>query len=243
MKNIVFFTGSGISKESGIQTFRDAGEGLWENFSIEEVCTHEAILYNRNHVIDFYNMMRGQLLTKKPNPAHLAIAELEKNPDFNVQVVTQNVDDLHEKAGSTHITHLHGELMKLRSSRNEEAWVSTKEIPDLFEDGYKERYEDRHPDGSLLRPFIVFFGEGVPQMDPAIEIARKADIFVVVGTSLAVYPAASLLVYVKENVPIYCVDPGIPELGPFARRVIHIQEPASTGVPEVCRRILSAPSI
>ena len=134
MKNIVFFTGSGISKESGIQTFRDAGEGLWENFSIEEVCTHEAILYNRNHVIDFYNMMRGQLLTKRPNPAHLAIAELEKNPDFNVRVVTQNVDDLHEKAGSTHITHLHGELMKLRSSRNEDAWVSTKEIPDLFEE-------------------------------------------------------------------------------------------------------------
>lgn len=237
MKNVVFFTGSGISKESGIQTFRDAGEGLWENFSIEEVCTHEAIMYNRTKVIDFYNMMRGQLLTKKPNPAHMAIAELAKNPDFNVQVVTQNVDDLHEKAGSKDIIHLHGELMKLRSSRDEEAWVSTNEIPDLFEDGYKERYEDRHPDGSLLRPFIVFFGEGVPQMTPAIEQAREADIFVVVGTSLAVYPAASLLVYVKENVPIYCVDPGIPELGPFARRVTHIQKPASVGVPEVCRII------
>lgn len=238
MKNIVFFTGSGISKESGIQTFRDAGEGLWENFRIEDVCTHEAMLYNRTQVIDFYNMMRGQLLTKKPNAAHLAIAEMEKNPDFNVKVVTQNVDDLHEKAGSKDITHLHGELMKLRSSRDEEAWVSEKEIPNLFEDGYKERYEDRHPDGTLLRPFIVFFGEGVPKMEEAIDIAREADVFVVIGTSLAVYPAASLLAYVHENVPIYCVDPGVPELGHFARRVTHIQKPASVGVPEVCRMIL-----
>jgi len=237
MKNVVFFTGSGISKESGIQTFRDAGEGLWENFSIEEVCTHEAILRDRKKVIDFYNMMRGQLLTKQPNPAHFAIAELQKNPDFNVEIVTQNVDDLHERAGSNRIIHLHGELMKLRSSRDEEAWVSTKEIPDLFEDGYKERYDDRHPDGSLLRPFIVFFGEGVPNMMPAIDIARRADIFVVIGTSLAVYPAASLLAYVDESVPIYCVDPGIPELGPYVRRVKHIKEPASVGVPEVCRLI------
>lgn len=237
MKNVVFFTGSGISKESGIQTFRDAGEGLWENFSIEEVCTHEAILMNRTKVIDFYNMMRGQLLTKHPNAAHLAIAELQKNPDFNVEIVTQNVDDLHEKAGSDHITHLHGELMKLRSSYDDERWVSTKEIPDLFEDGYKQRYEDRHPDGSLLRPFIVFFGEAVPQMEQAIEIASKADIFVVVGTSLAVYPAASLLHYVGKDVPIYCVDPGEPELGMYAGRVKHIQKPASLGIPEVCRMI------
>ncbi len=235
MKNIVFFTGSGISKESGIQTFRDAGEGLWENFSIEEVCTHEAILYNRKKVIDFYNMMRGQLLTKQPNPAHLAIAELEKRTDLNVQVITQNVDDLHERAESTHITHLHGELMKLRSSNNDCAWVSQNEIPNLFEDGYKQRYEDKHPDGSLLRPYIVFFGEAVPEMEPAIELARQADVFMVIGTSLAVYPAASLLMYVRENVPIYCVDPGLPELGPYARRVTHIRKPASIGVPEVVK--------
>lgn len=237
MKKVVFFTGSGISKESGIQTFRDAGEGLWENFSIEEVCTHEAILYNRKKVVDFYNMMRGQLLTKKPNAAHLAIAEMEKDPRFEVRVVTQNVDDLHEKAGSRNIIHLHGELMKLRSSNNESAWVSEKEVPNLFEDGYKQRYEDKHPDGSLLRPFIVFFGEGVPQMDPAIELARQADIFVVIGTSLAVYPAASLLAYVKQDVPIYCVDPGLPELGPYARRVTHIRQPASLGVPELIKRL------
>ena len=237
MKNIVFFTGSGISKESGIQTFRDAGEGLWENFSIEEVCTHEAIIQNRKKVIDFYNMMRGQLLTKKPNAAHFAIADMQKIPDFNVQIVTQNVDDLHERAGSTHITHLHGELMKLRSSYDEEACVSTRDIPTLFEDGYKQRYEDRHPDGSLLRPFIVFFGEGVPQMTPAIHIAEQADVFVVIGTSLAVYPAASLLYYVDPKVPIYCIDPGMPELGHYAGRVTHIQQPASIGVPQVCELI------
>lgn len=238
MQNIVFFTGSGISKESGIQTFRDAGQGLWENFSIEEVCTHEAIERDRKKVIDFYNMMRGQLLTKQPNAAHLAIAELQKNPDFNVQIVTQNVDDLHERAGSKHITHLHGELMKLRSSYDDEAWVDTKLIPNLFEDGYKQRYDDRHPDGSLLRPFIVFFGEAVPQMTPAIHIAEKADVFVVIGTSLAVYPAASLLYYVDPHVPIYCVDPGVPELGQYAGRVTHIKQPASIGVPQVCEHIL-----
>lgn len=235
MKNIVFFTGSGISKESGIQTFRDAGEGLWENFRIEDVCTHEAMLYNRETVIRFYNTMRQQLLTKQPNAAHWAIAEMQKNPDFNVKIVTQNVDDLHERAGSTDIIHLHGELMKLRSSYNEEAWVSTNEIPDLFENGYEERMDDHHPDGSLLRPFIVFFGEGVPQMVPAIEEAEKADVLVVVGTSLAVYPAASLLYYAKPEAQIYCVDPGQPELGQYAGRVHHIQQPASVGVPEVIR--------
>lgn len=237
MKNIVFFTGSGISKESGIQTFRDAGEGLWENFRIEDVCTHEAMQYNRETVVRFYNTMRQQLLTKQPNAAHYAITQLQQNPDFNVKIVTQNVDDLHERAGSTDIIHLHGELMKLRSSYNEEAWVSTREIPTLFDNGYEERLEDRHPDGSLLRPFIVFFGEGVPQMVPAIEVAEQADILVVIGTSLAVYPAASLLYYAKPDAAIYCVDPGQPELGQYAGRVKHIKQPASIGVPEVCRLI------
>lgn len=234
---IVFFTGSGISKESGIQTFRDAGEGLWENFRIEDVCTHEAMLYNRDQVIAFYNTMRQQLLTKVPNPAHEAIARLEQVSGLEVRVVTQNVDDLHEKAGSTHITHLHGELMKLRSSQNETAWVSENEIPGLFENGYAQRLTDRHPDGSLLRPFIVFFGEGVPEFIPAIEEARQADVFVVVGTSLAVYPAASLLQYVREDVPIYVVDPGLPELGQYRNRVHWLQEPASTGVPKVCAQL------
>lgn len=237
MKNIVFFTGSGISAESGIQTFREAGTGLWENFKIEDVCTHEAMLYNRATVLDFYNHMRRQLLSKLPNAGHMAIAELQKNPAFRVQIVTQNVDDLHEKSGATGITHLHGELMKLRSSLNDEAAISTTDRPDLFEDGWRQRPDDKHPDGSLLRPFIVFFGESVPQMVPAIEIAQQADVFVVVGTSLAVYPAASLLHYVREDVPIFCVDPGEPELGPWRERVTLIRKPASLGVPEVCNRI------
>lgn len=237
MKKVVFFTGSGISKESGIQTFRDAGEGLWENFSIEEVCTHEAMLFNRSKVIDFYNMLREQLLTKVPNAAHKAIAELEKEGQYEVAIVTQNVDDLHEKAGSKNITHLHGELMKLRSSINETAALSTQEVPTLFEDGYRQRPDDKHPDGSLLRPFIVFFGEGVPEFGPAIEIAQEADVLVVVGTSLAVYPAASLLQYARKDVPIYVVDPGQPELGPYISRVQHIRKPASVGVPEVCEII------
>lgn len=239
---VVFFTGSGISKESGIQTFRDAGEGLWENFRIEDVCTHEAMLYNREQVISFYNTMRQQLLTKKPNAAHVAIAELEKVEGLDVRVVTQNVDDLHEKAGSTHITHLHGELMKLRSSKNETAWLSEKEVPGLFADGYAQRPDDRHPDGSLLRPYIVFFGEGVPEFAPTIEEARQADVFVVVGTSLAVYPAASLLEYVREDVPIYVVDPGLPELGRYRYRVKWLQEAASTGVVKVCEMVKKAES-
>jgi len=237
MKNVLFFTGSGLSKESGIPTFRDAGEGMWENFRIEDVCTHEAILMNRKLVIEFYNNLRQSLLSKEPNAAHYAITELQKNPDFNVRIVTQNVDNLHEKAGSQDIIHLHGELMKLRSSLNEEAAIGETERPDLFEDGWKQRAEDKHPDGSLLRPYIVFFGESVPNMVPAIEEAEKADIIVVVGTSLVVYPAASLLYYAKPDAKIYCVDPGAPQLGEYAGRVEHIQKPASAGVPEVCEKI------
>lgn len=233
MKRVVFFTGSGISAESGIQTFREAGKGLWENFRIEDVCTHEAMLMNRPVVIDFYNTMRRQLLTKQPNAGHLAITQLQQNPDFDVRIVTQNVDDLHERAGSKHITHLHGELMKLRSSLHDEAAISTAERPDLFEDGWRQRPDDTHPDGSLLRPFIVFFGESVPKMEEAIEVASRADVLVVVGTSLAVYPAASLLYYARPDVPIYVVDPGEPELGHYVSRVHHIRKPASTGVAEV----------
>lgn len=234
MKRIVFFTGSGISAESGIQTFREAGTGLWENFRIEDVCTHEAMLYNRDVVIDFYNHMREQLLTKQPNAAHLAIAQLEKDhPDWDVCVVTQNVDDLHERAGSKQIIHLHGELMKLRGSLNEEDAIGVEDRPDLFANGWEQRKDDRHADGSLLRPFIVFFGESVPKMADAIAVAMKADVLVVVGTSLAVYPAASLLQYARADAAIYCVDPNEPELGYYKDRVKHVKENASVGVAEV----------
>ncbi len=244
MKNVVFFTGSGISAESGIQTFREAGTGLWENFRIEEVCTHEAMLYNRDVVIDFYNHMRQQLLTKEPNAAHLAIAELQRTrPDLHVQIVTQNVDDLHERAAqqvgvTPEIIHLHGELMKLRGMLNEEDAISTQEQPDLFLNGWEQRKDTKHPDGSLLRPFIVFFGESVPKMTDAIKVAAEADILVVVGTSLAVYPAASLLQYARPDAEIYCVDPEEPELGYYKGRVKHIKEKASVGVGKVINDVM-----
>lgn len=243
MKHIVFFTGSGISAESGIQTFREAGTGLWENFRIEDVCTHEAMLYNRDVVVDFYNHMRQQLLTKQPNLAHQAIAELQKlaatRDDLKVSVVTQNVDDLHERAGSHDVVHLHGELMKLRSSKNELAALSQEDKPDLFEDGWKQRKDDTHPDGSLLRPFIVFFGESVPMFEEAVRVASTADVLVVVGTSLAVYPAASLLQYTPSGTPIYLVDPYKPEIPDSLKdRVTFIQKPATQGIPEVCQQLV-----
>lgn len=225
--NIVVFTGAGVSADSGIATFRDS-DGLWCNHSVEEVCTAEAMIYNRKGVIDFYNERRKELLEKKPNAAHIAIAALERH--FPVQVITQNVDDLHERAGSTHITHLHGELTKLRSSRDESATVPME--------GWKQEYDARHPDGSLLRPFIVFFGESVPNLSKAIEITETADIFIVVGTSLKVYPAASLLQYVRAGVPVYLVDPGTPDIAGVGEPFTFIKKRAAEGVPELVNRLI-----
>lgn len=225
--NIVVFTGAGVSADSGIATFRDS-DGLWANHRIEDVCTAEAMIYNRKGVIDFYNERRKELLEKKPNAAHIAIAALERH--FPVQVITQNVDDLHERAGSTHITHLHGELTKLRSSRDESATVPIE--------GWKQEYDARHPDGSLLRPFIVFFGESVPNLSKAIELTQKADIFIVVGTSLKVYPAASLLQYVRAGVPVYLVDPGTPDIAGVGEPFTFIKKRAAEGVPELVNRLI-----
>lgn len=225
--NIVVFTGAGVSADSGIATFRDS-DGLWANHRIEDVCTAEAMIYNRKGVIDFYNERRKELLEKKPNAAHTAIAALERH--FPVQVITQNVDDLHERAGSTHITHLHGELTKLRSSRDESATVPIE--------GWKQEYDARHPDGSLLRPFIVFFGESVPNLSKAIELTQKADIFIVVGTSLKVYPAASLLQYVRAGVPVYLVDPGTPDIAGVGEPFTFIKKRAAEGVPELVNRLI-----
>ena len=226
---VVVFTGAGVSADSGISTFRDS-DGLWCNHRIEEVCTAEAMMYNRKGVIDFYNERRRELLTKEPNPAHLAIAKLEQYFD-QVQVITQNVDDLHERAGSTHITHLHGELRKLRSSRDESATVPIE--------GWRQDYDTRHPDGSLLRPFIVFFGEGVPMLEQAIRITEQADIFIVVGTSLKVYPAASLLQYVRPEAQVFLVDPGNPDLS-ASRDIVFIKKRAAIGVPELVDQLLDA---
>ena len=222
MKKIVVFTGAGVSADSGISTFRDA-DGLWANYRIEDVCTPEALKRNRALVVEFYNIRRKELLSVEPNPAHYAIAELEKY--FDVEVVTQNVDNLHERAGSSRVTHLHGELMKLRSERNPNLIVPIE--------GWEQKMEDRAEDGALLRPHIVFFGESVPMFDRATQIAGEADIMVVVGTSLAVYPAAMLVRYAKAGVPIYVVDPGNPDISMIRNPLTHIKERGAVGVPQL----------
>ena len=222
MKKIVVFTGAGVSADSGLATFRDA-DGLWASYRIEDVCTPEALRNNRATVIEFYNKRRRELLEKQPNAAHYAIAELEKH--FDVDVITQNVDNFHERAGSTRVTHLHGELMKLRSSVDSDLIVPIE--------GWEQKPDAKAPDGSLLRPHIVFFGESVPMFDTATRIAAAADILIVVGTSLAVYPVASLVHYVRPDVPIYLVDPGTPDLSLVRNPLTHIRARAAEGVPQL----------
>ena len=227
MKKLVVFTGAGVSADSGIATFRDS-DGLWANYRIEEVCTPEALARDRAKVVEFYNLRRRETLSKEPNAAHRAIAELEKW--FDVEVVTQNVDNLHERAGSTRVTHLHGELTKLRSTAN----------PDLIYpiEGWEQKLDARAKDGSYLRPHIVFFGEAVPMFDRATRIVEKADILVVVGTSLAVYPAASLVHYARRGVPIYLVDPGQPDIAMIRNPLTHIRERAAVGMPELLETLI-----
>lgn len=222
MKRLVVFTGAGMSADSGLATFRDS-DGLWANYRIEDVCTPEALARNRALVIEFYNKRRREMLAARPNAGHEAIAALER--DFAVEVVTQNVDDLHERAGSTHVTHLHGELRKLRSTRNPELMVPIE--------GWEQKLDATAPDGSLLRPHIVFFGESVPMFERAAEIAARAEIMVVVGTSLAVYPAASLVRYAQPGVPIYLVDPGHPDTTGIRNPLTVISKRAAEGVPEL----------
>lgn len=227
-RRIVVFTGAGVSADSGIATFRDA-DGLWANYRVEDVCTPEALKNNRAQVIEFYNLRRRESLTKRPNAGHLAIAEMEQWAD--VTVMTQNVDNLHEQAGSTRVVHLHGELMKLRSERN----------PDLIYDigeGWEQKLDARAEDGALLRPHIVFFGESVPMFDTACRIVASADVLIVVGTSLAVYPAASLVYYVRDRkVPIYLVDPGNPDTAMLRNPLTHIKERGAVGVPQLIERL------
>ena len=186
-----------MSAESGFSTFRDSG-GLWERYSVEQVATPEGWQDNPDLVTDFYNGLREQLVAAKPNEGHELLASLENH--FNVTVITQNVDDLHERAGSHNVIHLHGELMKVCSSRNpnDERYIRT-----LPKDHVDVEHGEKAGDGSLLRPWIVWFGEAVPKMEDAIKIAEKADIFVIIGTSLNVYPAAGLISYVPQGVPVY----------------------------------------
>ena len=195
MKKIVILTGAGISAESGIKTFRDS-DGLWEGHDVMEVASPEGYLKNPALVLEFYNQRRQQLLEVTPNKAHINLAKLERY--FNVEIITQNIDDLHERAGSTKITHLHGELLKVRSTGDEKdvlEWKKNLVLGNLCKKNYQ------------LRPHIVWFGEMVPLLEKAIKITQTADILVIIGTSMQVYPAASLVDYVKPNTPIYFIDP------------------------------------
>jgi NAD-dependent deacetylase len=201
MKNIVILTGAGISAESGIKTFRDSG-GLWEGHDVMEVASPEGWRKNPALVLDFYNMRRKDALAAQPNAAHKALVELSKQ--FNVHIITQNVDDLHERAGSANVLHLHGKLFESRSTLNPR---------DIYPvDGWELNIGDKCPRGSQLRPNIVWFGEAVPMMEIAATIVMKADIFMVIGTSLQVYPAASLIDYVSEETDIIVIDPQVPNM-------------------------------
>ncbi len=222
MKRVVVFTGAGMSADSGLATFRDS-DGLWASYRIEEVCTPEALAADRAKVVEFYNMRRREMMNHEPNAGHYAIRDLEQW--FDVEVVTQNVDNYHERAGSSRVTHLHGELTKLRSSRDPELIVPIE--------GWEQPLDARASDGSLLRPHIVFFGESVPMFDRCSQIARSADIMVVVGTSLGVYPAASLVMHIAPHVPIYLVDPGNPATGLIRNPIHHLRERAAVGVPQL----------
>lgn len=226
MRKIVALTGAGISAESGIPTFRDA-DGLWEGHDIMEVATPEAWERNPALVLEFYNQRRKAALNVLPNQGHQALADLEQ--DFEVTVITQNVDNLHEKAGSSRVIHLHGELFKSRSCTDESLCYDM--------DGWELKLGDCCEKGSQLRPHIVWFGEAVPMMEVAIEEALTADIFMVIGTSMLVYPAAGLINFVGEEVPKYIVDPKLPELS--TRPNLHlVQKKAGEGVPEVAQELI-----
>lgn len=226
MRKLVVLTGAGMSAESGISTFRDAG-GLWDKYPVKQVATPEGYQADPKLVLDFYNERRKQLLTVNPNRGHELLAELEK--DFQVIVITQNVDNLHERAGSSHVIHLHGELTKVTST-----WSPNdpRYIKELSPEEYEVRIGDKAGDGSQLRPFIVWFGESVPMIETAIDYCEQADVFLIIGTSLNVYPAAGLLNYVPSHVPVYLIDP---KQVPIASgRSVHIiQKGASAGMEEL----------
>ena len=226
MLKIVVLTGAGISADSGIPTYRSS-DGLWAKFKIEDVCTPEALERDREKVINFYNMRRQEMASKHPNAGHKALVELAEC--FDVKIITQNIDNLHEQAGSTDIIHLHGELTKLRTDASDYIVdIGTR----------KQELDETAPDGSLLRPHIVFFGEAVPMFDKAKKIVEEADMLIVVGTSLAVYPAASLVCWVKNNdVPIYVVDPSVPKIPFLPNKVYHKKERAAIGLPKLVAQL------
>ncbi len=226
MKTIVVLTGAGISAESGLHTFRDQG-GLWHNYRIEDVATPEAWQQDPARVLAFYNERRKQLIEAKPNNAHLALAALEKK--YVVRIITQNIDDLHERGGSTHILHLHGELRKARSTAD----------PDLVYDisGWELNMGDLCEKGSQLRPHVVWFGEAVPLIEDASEIVSSADLLMIIGTSMVVYPAAGLVNYARYGIPIYYIDPQ-PSPIRWLKNVTVIPRKAGDGVPALVKELL-----
>jgi|SRR5690625_850681 len=225
MKTIVVLTGAGVSAESGIKTFRDA-DGLWEGHDVMEVASPQGWKQNPELVLDFYNQRRKQLLEVEPNKAHKALAKLEDQ--YRVEIITQNVDDLHERAGSSRVTHLHGELLKVRSSADSTHILDWKK--DLV-------LGDVCPLNSQLRPHIVWFGEGVPKMEKAMNIVQQADILLIIGTSMVVYPAASLLHYAPEDTPVYFIDPA-PSIDD-SENIRVIAEKAASGVPKLVDELMS----
>lgn len=226
MPHLVVLTGAGVSAESGIRTFRDTN-GLWEEHRIEDVATPEAFARNPALVLDFYNKRRAQAREVQPNAAHLALAGFEEAPGWQVSIITQNVDDLHERAGSAGVVHLHGRLDQMRSVKNENV---------IFDCPGDLAVGDLAADGGQLRPHIVWFGEMVPAIEEAAEIVTTADVLLVVGTSLQVYPAAGLLHYAPAGCPVVVIDPHQPEVS-GRRNVRYVVEPASIGVPQVLKEL------
>ena len=225
MKKVVVLTGAGISAESGISTFRDS-DGLWEQYRVEDVATYDAYLRNPELVLNFYNERRRQLFQVKPNEGHLQLVRLEEK--YDVRIITQNIDNLHEQAGSTNVLHLHGLLTQARSDRDDNLIVDIGDR-DI-------RIGDKAPDGAQLRPHIVWFGEAVPNIEPAAELCEQADYFIVVGTSMNVYPAAGLIHYVPRSTPCYLVDP---KAVPISRPITIVQEKAGTGVKKVVDELMN----
>lgn len=236
-KKLVILSGAGISAESGIRTFRDSADGLWNEFKIDEVCTADAWNTNPTLVNDFYNMRRIDILNAEPNLAHIALAKAEE--DFDVQIITTNVDDLHERAGSTNVFHLHGHLLKARTSRE-----GVGSLPDYLvepfivpvgREGIKPMQEAS--DGHLLRPHVVFFQEDVPNMSNAIDMVKTADVLIVVGTSLNVYPAASLVWDIKEGCKVFYVDPTEDLDAAHSFPCRHVKAPATSGIRMVLEQL------
>lgn len=229
MQKVIVLTGAGISAESGIRTFRDSG-GLWEQHRVEDVASPGAWQRDPELVLRFYNQRRQQLLQVEPNPGHRALVELERR--YDVHIVTQNVDDLHERAGSRQVLHLHGELRKARSERFDHLvynWDGDIQLGDRCERGHQ------------LRPHIVWFGETVPMMEAAVELVQKADIFIIIGTSLQVYPAAGLMAYARREIPYFYIDPN-PQMNRELRHLPYLtvlSEPAASGVPDLVEELLS----